>query len=89
MDEPRRVGSGFAVFSGKPAFPPKERASIIGAERTARRHPPGNPGVNFLFDPPNGVCSDFNSHREQAVLLQLAELGFLDASPIDDLRKPK
>jgi len=58
----------------------------LGAER---RYPPGEPRVDFLFDPPNGACGDLNSHREQAVPLQPVELGLLDPSSIDELLKPK
>jgi hypothetical protein len=61
----------------------------LGGECTARCHPIGDPGVDFLFNPPNGVRGDSDPHREQAFLLQFVELGFLDSSPIDDLWKPK
>ena len=47
------------------------------------------PGLHFVLNPADRMCSDFHPHRELTFRLQLVDLCFFQPRTLEDLSKPQ
>jgi hypothetical protein len=70
-------------------LPDSSGATAVCPKRIILRDAPRKPGLHFVLNPADGMCSDFHPHWEFTFRLQLVDLCLFQPGTFDDLCKPQ